>query len=54
MSREAFIADAWAVIGRRVSKERLLPDIYDMAASSVGLPVAPDSDAVAMFRMVLA
>jgi transposase len=54
MSREAFIADAWGVVGRRVSKERLLSDIYDTAASSVGLPVEPDSDAVAMFRMVLA
>jgi transposase len=54
MSREAFIADAWNVIGRRVSKERLLSDIYDTAASSVGLPVGPDSDAMRMFRMVLA
>lgn len=54
MGRDAFIADAWTVVGRRVSKERLLSDIYDTAASSVGLPVEPDSDAVAMFRMVLA
>ena len=54
MAKEAFIADAWPVVGRRVSKERLLSDIYDTAASSVGLPVHPDSDAVAMFRMVLA
>lgn len=54
MSRDAFIADAWTVAGRRVSKEHSLSDIYDTAASSVGLPVVPDSDAVAMFRMVLA
>lgn len=54
MSREAFIADAWQVVGRRVSKERLLSDIYDTAVSSVGLPVEPESDAVLMFRMVLA
>ena len=54
MGRDAFIADAWAVVGRRVSKERLLSDIYDTAASSVGLPVEPDSDAIAIFRMVLA
>lgn len=54
MDREAFVADAWKVIGRRVSKERLLSDIYDTAASSVGLPVEPDSDAILMFRMVLA
>jgi hypothetical protein len=54
MTREAFIADAWKVVGKRLSKERLLSDIYDTAASSVGLPVEPDSDAILMFRMVLA
>ncbi len=54
MTRDAFVADAWAVVGRRVSKGRLLSDIYDTAVSSVGLPVHPGSDAVAMFRMVLA
>ena len=54
MSREAFIADAWNAIGRRVSKERLPSDIHDTSASSVGLPVGPDSDAIRMFRLVLA
>ena len=54
MSREAFIADAWKVVGRKVSKERLLSDIYATAVGSVGLPVQPDSDAVRMFRLVLA
>ena len=54
MDRQAFIADAWDVVGRKVSKERLLSDIYDTATSSVGLPVEPDSEAVRMFRMVLA
>ena len=54
MSQEAFIADAWEVIGRKVSKERLLSDIYATAVSSVGLPVHSDSDAIRMFRLVLA
>ena len=54
MSREAFIADAWQVVGKKVSKERLLSDIYATAVDSVGLPVGPDSDAVRMFRLVLA
>jgi len=53
-TREAFIADAWQVVGKKVSKERLLSDIYATAVGSVGLPVAPDSDAVRMFRLVLA
>lgn len=53
MGKDAFTADAWDVIGRKVAKERLLADIYETAKSSVGLPVAPDSDAIRMFRLVL-
>lgn len=54
MEPDVFIADAWEVVGRKVSKERLLADIYMTAKSSVGLPIAPDSDAARMFRLVLA
>ncbi len=50
MNREACIADAWQVVGRKVSKERLLSDIYSTAVDSIGLPVDPNSDAVRMFR----
>jgi transposase len=53
MGKDAFILDAWEVIGRKVSKERLLADIYETAKTSVGLPVAEESDAVRMFRLVL-
>lgn len=38
MGKDVFIADAWTVVGRRVSKERLLADIYETAKTSVGLP----------------
>lgn len=54
MEQETFIADAWEVVGRKVSKERLLADIYQTAKSSVGLPIEPDSEAARMFRLVLA
>ncbi len=54
LSKEAFIAAAWDVVGRKVGKERLLSDIYATSIRSVGLPVAPDSDSIVMFRMVLA
>ncbi|SCM65949.1 hypothetical protein KARMA_0119 [Donghicola eburneus] len=54
MDQDTFIADAWEVVGRKVSKERLLADIYHTAKASVGLPIARDSDAALMFRMVLA
>jgi len=53
MGKDAFTADAWDVIGRKVAKARLLADIYETAKSSVGLPVALDSDAISMFRLVL-
>lgn len=54
MSRDAFIADAWEGVGRKVSKEQFLSDIYATPVGSVGLPVHPDSGAVRMFRHVLA
>jgi transposase len=54
LEKDAFIAAAWDAVGRKVSKHRLLSDIYETATASIGLPVDPSSDAVAMFRMVLA
>lgn len=52
--KEHFIEEAWSVVGRKVSKARLLGDIYETARSSIGLPVAMDSRAIAMFRLVIA
>jgi len=52
-SKTEFTSRAWNVVGRKVSKERLLADIYDTARESIGLPVALDSKAISMFRMVL-
>ena len=54
LSKEAFIEAAWDLVGRKVSKTRLLADIYETARSSTALPVRLDSPAIAMFRMVLA
>ena len=53
MSKDALIANAWGVVGRKVAKERLLADIYETSKVSVGLPVVLDSDAISMFRLVL-
>jgi len=52
-SKDAFTEAAWDVVGRKVSKARLLGDIYATAQSSIGLPVSMDSPAIAMFRMVI-
>lgn len=54
LGKEAFIAAAWDVAGRKVAKARLLGDIHDTAQSSIALPIAPDAPAVAMFRLVIA
>ena len=54
LSKDAFVEAAWEVVGRKVSKARLLADIYETARSSMALPVQPDSPAIAMFRLVLA
>jgi len=54
LTREAFVSAAWDVIGRKVAKARLLGDIYETAATSIGLPIPVDGPAVAMFRMVIA
>ncbi len=54
LNKEAFIQAAWPVIGRKVSKERLLADIYETACTSIGLPLPSDAPAIRMFRMILA
>jgi transposase len=54
MGKEAFVAAAWDVVGRKVSKANLLGDIYETARTSIALPIAADAPAVAMFRLVLA
>lgn len=53
-SKAQFIDAAWDVVGRKVSKERLLSDIYETASTSIGLPLPLDSPAITMFRMVIA
>ena len=54
LSKEAFIAAAWDVVGRKVAKERLLGDIYETARGSIGLPVELDAPSIRMFRLVIA
>ncbi len=54
LGKDAFIAAAWDVAGRKVAKARLLADIYETACSSIALPIPPDAPAVTMFRLVLA
>jgi len=54
LDKEAFISAAWDFVGRKVSKARLIADIYKTSCESTALPIPVNSPAVAMFRMVLA
>ena len=54
IGREAFTEQAWPLIGRKVSKARLINDIYETACASIALPIDEDSTAIMMFRMVIA
>ena len=54
MTKEEFTTAAWEVVGRKVEKSLLLSDSYETAKVSAGLPVSPDSDAIRMFRLMLA
>jgi len=53
LSKGEFVRRAWPLVGRKVSKERILTDVYLTAQTSVGLPVEESSEAVAMLRVVL-
>ena len=54
LGQEDFTREAWSLVGRKVSKARLLNDIYETACASIALPVEEDSVSIAMFRMVIA
>jgi hypothetical protein len=54
LPKEVFIKTAWSIVGRKVSKERLLSDIYETSRTSIGLPLPADAPAIRMFRMVIA
>ena len=52
IGREDFTEQVWPLIGRKVSKARVVNDIYETACASMALPIDEDSTAVTMFRMV--
>jgi len=52
-SQEEFIAVARRLDAHKKDKARWLADFYQTARTSIGLPVAEDSEAIRMFRVVL-
>lgn len=53
LDEDAFIAEAGPLVGRKQHKRQWLMELYDTADHSVGLPVASDSLAVELFRLML-
>lgn len=53
MPRGRFVKAAWKIAGRKVAKERLLEEIYELAEQSIGLPVNAESESVRSFRIQL-
>jgi transposase len=53
LDRNTFIAEAWDLVGRKVSKRAKLEEIYELASESIGLPVALESPAIEAFRLQL-
>lgn len=53
LTQDAFIAEAWDLVGRKVRKRSLLEELHELAHRSVALPIHEDSVAVQTFRMQL-
>jgi transposase len=53
LSKPDFVAAAWDVVGRKVAKQRFLEELYEIATTSIGLPVVGDSMALQTFRLQL-
>ena len=53
LSREAFVAAAEPLVGRKVHKRAKLEELYELAHRSIGLPVLLDSPAIETFRLQL-
>lgn len=53
LGRETTVEEAWALVDCKVSKARLINDIYQTACSSVARPIADDAVTISMFRIVI-
>ena len=51
--KQTFVKRAWKVVGRKTDKQRFLEELYELAETSVALPVPRDSLTVDMFKLQL-
>jgi len=52
-TNDEFVKAAWDADSRKVNKTAWLSEFYEAAKRSIALPVADDSEAMNMFRLVL-
>ncbi|MEA2096045.1 MAG: transposase [Candidatus Cloacimonadota bacterium] len=52
-SLEEFIKESSGLAGRKVDKRNWLKDVYKTAGNSIGLPIAPNSKTIDMFKLTL-
>lgn len=50
---EAFVQRAWSLVGRKVNKRAWLEELYELAGTTIGLPVDPDGMTVWTLRLQL-
>lgn len=53
LTEKAFVKRAWGVVGRKVNKQSMLEELYELAHRSAALPIADGTPAVEMFRVQL-
>ena len=53
LSMKCFMETAWPLVGRKVSKQRLLEDIYQAAQQSIALPIPADDLSIDSYKIQL-
>lgn len=51
LRREGCVEAAWECVGRKVAKQQSLEGLYEMAHTSLGFSVAPDSRVIGTFQL---
>ncbi len=51
MKKSTFVKRAWDIVGRKVSKQQFLEELYETAQISIGLPIDENSLAVDTFKI---
>ena len=53
LSLDSFLEQAWELVGKKTAKQRFLTELYEMAHSSIALPIEADAMEIVPFRTQL-